>query len=69
MQKLIESAVWTPVPDVLVSNAEFEQNMQRFSDTNDSWTQLITIGSVWMNNLQVRLEAQKNARKVGCHKI
>jgi hypothetical protein len=53
MQKLIESAVWTPVPDGLVSNAEFEQNMQRFSDTNYSWTQLITIGSVWMNTFKL----------------
>ncbi len=42
MQKWIESAVWTPVPSGLASDREFEKNMQRFSDANDSWTQIIT---------------------------
>jgi hypothetical protein len=37
--------------------------MQRFSDENDAWTQIITYGSVGMNNHG--REAQKNARKVG----
>ena len=63
MHAWIQDAVWTPVPCGLASDAEFKQNMQRFSDANDAWTQIITYGSVGMNNHG--REAQKNARKVG----
>ena len=63
MREWIGDAVWTPVPCGLASDAEFKQNMQRFSDANDAWTQIITYGSVGMNNHG--REAQKNARKVG----
>ena len=63
MHAWIQDAVWTPVPCGLASDAEFKQNMQRFSDANDAWTQIITYGSVGMNNHG--REAQKNAIKVG----
>ncbi len=63
MHEWIKAAVWTPVTCGLASDAEFKQNMKRFSDANDSWTQLITFGSVGMNDYG--REAQKNARKVG----
>ncbi len=49
----------------LAYDVDFKNNMQRFSDANDSWTQFITIGSVGMNTHG--REAQMNARKVGCH--
>ncbi len=58
--------MWTPVPCGLASDSEFEKNMQRFSDANDSWTQIITFGSVGLDNHG--REARKNARKVGYHK-
>ncbi len=67
MSEWIEDAVWTPVPCGLASDDEFKQNMQRFSDANDSWTQPITYGSVGMNNNG--REAQKTARKVGSERL
>ena len=66
MQAWIESAVWTPVPGGLASDAGFKHNMQRFEDANDSWTQFVTFGSVGMNNHG--RATQRNTRKVGCHK-
>lgn len=66
MQAWIESAVWTPVPGGLASDADFKHNMQRSEDANDSWTQFVTFGSVGMNNHG--RATQRNARKVGCHK-
>ena len=44
MREWIGDAVWTPVPCGLASDAEFKQNMQRFSDAKDPWTQIITYG-------------------------
>ena len=66
MQAWIESAVWTPVPGGLASDADFKHNMQRSEDANDSWTQFVTFGSVGMNNHG--RATQRNTRKVGCHK-
>ena len=66
MQEWIESAVWTPVPGGLASDADFKHNMQRSEDANDSWTQFVTFGSVGMNNHG--RATQRNTRKVGCHK-
>jgi hypothetical protein len=64
MKNWISSAFsWTPVTGGLASNADFQNNMLRSEDANDPWTQIITYGSVGMNNH--RREAQKNARKVG----
>ncbi len=65
LMKWIEEADWTAIPGGLAEDKDFKNNMQRFDDTDDAWTLLIIFGSVWMNNHGC--EAQKNARKVGCH--
>ena len=64
MQKWIDSASWKPVPGGLSSDAEFQTDMRKFNDPNDSMTRLMVFGAVGANN--AGRTADKEARKVGC---
>ncbi len=64
MQKWIESATWKPVPGGLSSDDEYQTNMHKFNDPNDSMTRLMVFGDVRANNAGRVAEGQ--ARKVGC---
>ena len=64
MQKWIDSAAWKPVPGGLSSDAEFQTDMRKFNDPNDSMTRLMVFGGVGANN--AGRAAEKQARKVGC---
>ncbi len=64
MKKWIESATWKPVPGGLSSDAEYQTNMDKFNDPNDSTTRLMVFGGVGANN--AGRSAEKQARQVGC---
>ena len=64
MKKWIESATWKPVPGGLSSDAEYQTNMRKFNDPNDSMTRLMVFGRVGANN--AGRAAEKQARQVGC---
>ena len=61
-QKWIDSAAWKSVPGGLSSNAEYQTNMSKFNDPNDSMTRLMVFGVVGANN--AGRAAEKQARKV-----
>ena len=63
MQKWIDSATWKPVPGGLSSDDEYQTNMRKFNDPNDSMTRLMVFGGVGANN--AGRAAEKQARKVG----
>ena len=64
LKKWIESAAWKPVPGGLSSDAEFQTDMRKFNDPNDSMTRLMVFGAVGANN--AGRAADKAARQVGC---
>ena len=64
MKKWIESATWKPVPGGLSSDDEYQTNMRKFNDPNDSMTRLMVFGNVGANNAGRVAEGQ--ARKVRC---
>jgi hypothetical protein len=64
MRKWIDSAAWKPVPGGLSSDAEFQTDMRKFNDPNDSMTRLMVFGAVGANN--AGRTADKAARQVGC---
>jgi len=61
MQKWIDSATWKPVPGGLSSDAEYQTNMRKFNDPNDSMTRLMVYGRVGANN--AGRAADKQARQ------
>ncbi len=63
MTKWLPSAVWKPVPNGLASYYEFQDNVRRFLDLCDAWTQIDVYGSVGLDNFG-RKEA-KIAKQVG----
>lgn len=64
MQNWIDSATWKPVPGGLSSDDEYQTNMDKFNDPNDTMTRLMVFGSVTANN--AGRAADRQARKVGC---
>ena len=64
MQKWIDSATWKPVPGGLSSDDEYQTNMRKFNDPNDSMTRLMVYGRVGANN--AGRAAEKQDRQVGC---
>ena len=64
MRNWIDSAVWKPVPGGLSSDAEYQTDMRKFNDPNDSMTRLMVFGAVGANN--AGRAADKAARQVGC---
>ena len=56
--------LWKPVPGGLSSDAEFQTNIRKFNDPNDSMTRLMVFGVVGANN--AGRAADKAARQVGC---
>jgi hypothetical protein len=65
MKKWIESATWKPVPGGLSSDAEYQTNMDKFNDPNDSMTRLMVFGGVGANNAGQAAEGQGPASPKG----
>ncbi len=49
-KKWIDSAAWKQVPGGLSSDAEYQTDMRKFNDPNDSMTRLMVFGAVGANN-------------------